>query len=1457
MLANVKNQQKTSIINKIIAMMLVMTLTITNFILIGKETYAIVLDATTSPESQTSQATTTQEQDPAQAQQNAQGITTKMASKVEKYIQVEGGVLLQVELSINMQKEGEHTIADGKIEIDVPRINGKLPTTTKIINVTTGYKSNYGSGKLTITPNTIEGETRHKIVYLYPVEVWENGTERDITWVTTLKAQVDGKEYQVPNTDSTKISAKGSAISAKVEVPAEMYKGNMYAQDTTATGGIKETEYTQNIHTEISYLNEGTPVSLKLEAGLPQIINKDGSTTTAKAYYKTSRISKNYLSAIFADKNGKYEIKIASVDEQGNITEQTINQDTQTEAEKSTYILITYPEKTTGVTLQSISSIKTVSYGLKIENKKVLVTNKNTDNIANFEKIEEMVTVNGTQERSTIDLIEPTAHATIRLKDVETISSVNKTQEIGIVITLNTNTMEKDELFENPTFTIEMPEGVTVKEVERNIKISAENGNFTVQSVEINENNEIYIVLSGKQSNHIASNINTQIMFNATVEVEKMMANKVDTIKMKYTNNGKEYQAQSKEINIIASNDKLVTNLKVQNYNGQGSMLEKYSDSSKEVTGKLAILNKNTIQVPVNYTVINNYGVQIIVNNTITAKQTNYKQQETNLLNEIEENIALQPGEVRTIQRTIEIPANLYYNEKVEMNAVSNYTYSGTQYSVNNQIKLATDEKDAIGNIQIVDGKFMIETLAQLGDGTILNENDPVYNEQIVKYTLRITNITDQTVANLRVQAKQENGKIYDLKEVTVTNPIIQDGELIEHTYAELDTDTKIFDIQTLEPNESKELVYRAVTKKNAENNNTRANITITATNIPEVTVQTITNTIKDSEIKITNKLAYNEEVEIHSDSIIPMSTTIENLTNNDITNKKVKMYLSQGLEWNKDLSEIKAYNIYYNEELKANIYEEIDNLINGIKYNEEGNYVEFNITNLKAGKQILVQSSIYAKNMPIESLSNTESTYVKIDDNASNRVELNVLQSKIQVAVKQSLNISENQKVKNGENIVITAEIRNTGNISSNVTIEDYLPEGLEVQKVTLVKNGQSEDQTEYNKNGIINIMTEINRGETITVIIETKLNTIKVTTREITNVIDVTVNGGEKIQSNVANIQVDSEFVDEEQGNPEGTYNISGIAWIDKNKDGVKDNNERIENVTVKLIDLSNQNSFVKDSNGNEIEVKTNQNGEYKITGIAEGNYNVIFKYDTSKYELEENSNVKDYIINNANSENTEEKVAITNSINLKENRTDVDLQLVELKKFDLKLDKYITKVIVRNSKETRNTTYNDQKLVREEISSKHIVGSTVLVEYTIRISNVGELPGYATEIIDYLPDNMNFSSELNTQWYSESNGNLYNNSIASEVINPGESKDITLTLVKNMTAENTGKTTNIAKITKTANIKEYKDINLNNDESTAEMLINPATGGVFTYILVVFNSVIIILAGIYVIKKKVIKP
>lgn len=62
---------------------------------------------------------------------------------------------------------------------------------------------------------------------------------------------------------------------------------------------------------------------------------------------------------------------------------------------------------------------------------------------------------------------------------------------------------------------------------------------------------------------------------------------------------------------------------------------------------------------------------------------------------------------------------------------------------------------------------------------------------------------------------------------------------------------------------------------------------------------------------------------------------------------------------------------------------------------------------------------------------------------------------------------------------------------------------------------------------------------------------------------------------------------------------------------------------------------------------------------------------------------------------------------------------------------------------------------------------------------------------EIVDYIPTDLKFSSEINKDWYISTDGNLHNTSLTNDVIDVGETKILTLTLTKTMTENNTGTT------------------------------------------------------------------
>ena len=71
--------------------------------------------------------------------------------------------------------------------------------------------------------------------------------------------------------------------------------------------------------------------------------------------------------------------------------------------------------------------------------------------------------------------------------------------------------------------------------------------------------------------------------------------------------------------------------------------------------------------------------------------------------------------------------------------------------------------------------------------------------------------------------------------------------------------------------------------------------------------------------------------------------------------------------------------------------------------------------------------------------------------------------------------------------------------------------------------------------------------------------------------------------------------------------------------------------------------------------------------------------------------------------------------------------------------------------------------------------------LDEYSIKVSNVGDLAGYAKKVVDYLPAETTFNSGLkgNEAWYTGVDGNLYSAALADTLILPGETKEIKLVL------------------------------------------------------------------------------
>ena len=207
-------------------------------------------------------------------------------------------------------------------------------------------------------------------------------------------------------------------------------------------------------------------------------------------------------------------------------------------------------------------------------------------------------------------------------------------------------------------------------------------------------------------------------------------------------------------------------------------------------------------------------------------------------------------------------------------------------------------------------------------------------------------------------------------------------------------------------------------------------------------------------------------------------------------------------------------------------------------------------------------------------------------------------------------------------------------------------------------------------------------------------------------------------------------------------------------------------------------------------------------------------------------------------------------------------INIGLQEAKVFDLKLDKTVNRITIQNSKGTVAKEYDNATLAKAEIDAKLVNATTVVVEYTIKVTNEGEVDAYVRKIADYLSSDYKFSSELNKDWY-QADGNVYTTSFANQKIAPGESKEIKLIVTKQMTESNTGLIPNTAEIVESYNELGLQDVDSTagnkvkdeDDMGTAEVILSIKTGEVITTITLIITTVAILLAGSYLISRKII--
>lgn len=1318
------------------------------------------------------------------------------------------------------------------------------------------------SGKTTITVNNSKDENNNVawaknavdefvVTYIYK--------EENVKDAEALKVEVENNIKLYTDEGEHKKTVSIWETNLEKEMPMEL---NIKAPESISKKYILQgKEFTETYTLNISTTKIGENILVVSNVDELNISNPEDvkpSTT-----FKTTYINKEEFLNILGNDGEIILVNPATNEVIGQITKDSIDAKNEkllsidyAENINQLGIILSKPIKEGKINIQNIKTLNISSvsdYTDNIDKIEKLIL-KSVSAISDAEGNEVFITDTATKE---ISLTNPKTNVELGLDlgQDKTTLPVGEENKINFTVTLHTSE-DNSKLFNNPTVQIELPSQVKEASIVENTKnISNANG-LNLNGITIN-NNVIEIKLTGNQEEYTDYNgQDTTITFSANLKTSELLPTSTKNIKLLVVNE-EETAEDSKQVTFSAEKGILLAN-SISNYNGEEPELVAIKENTK--AGLLS--EENSALPQIKGTIINNTGKEqqnvVVTGNFAETGSTivpTLKEQITVENATVEysadgeaweafnvENVStyksyriafakLEDKSVTTFTYKIEIPANLGSNKYME----STYTVKiGEQQGKAKLIKLETPQK------------IELEVTAEATSNTI-------YEEQEITFTVNVTNKSNATARNVSIEAnlpeelelvsKPENFDIEEGKTVTKT---------ITAKVKALPEETKQKEITTIikvTPNEKAEQAKTAEVK----------------------------NVVKKALIKATIEDAYNDGAEfIYEGGQLGYKTTITNVSDETLTNVVVTSKLPENSELNKitiNAFDLQEQAFIDSKEIKKEIEKNIVKVvIPEIKANQEI-YIEIF---LKAGSLGTNEDKANIKCIAEISLENMKNNYVieKEDILIKKVIDLKVESENL-------TDVLRNEYVEIGDNIRYTVTIKNETEYINTYNISGEFSDEIEVNlgKEKFLKDEENTNNMFTISNNKFNNNYILNAGETLQITVEGKIKDIQIRDNdtEATAVIEGSIleadRGGFSNTQKISTTEKTIKYIlkgiiqenPEDPVNPvEKTYSISGTAWFDENEDGIKDEKEKLLKgilVKIKQINQDNVAEYLKDAEGKEITTITDNQGKYEFKDLKPGKYIVEFEYNTKTYKLTPVTNKDSVPSAPTTSEGTTVKTDTLNVID--QNIENINIGLVLNAKFDLELNKYITKVTVKNNSGTTEYNYNNEQLAKVEIKAKQMASSTVLVEYVIEVKNNGAVPGTASVIVDYLPKGLKFSSEMNTNWYQGTDGNIYTEELKDEMLEPGETKQVKLILTKAMTENNTGTFTNGAEIYEDKNDFGLVDTNSTpanqeqkeNDYSTAELIISTATGSSVMYIGIIIASMLILGGGIYLINKKVI--
>ena len=212
------------------------------------------------------------------------------------------------------------------------------------------------------------------------------------------------------------------------------------------------------------------------------------------------------------------------------------------------------------------------------------------------------------------------------------------------------------------------------------------------------------------------------------------------------------------------------------------------------------------------------------------------------------------------------------------------------------------------------------------------------------------------------------------------------------------------------------------------------------------------------------------------------------------------------------------------------------------------------------------------------------------------------------------------------------------------------------------------------------------------------------------------------------------------------------------------------------------------------------------------------------------------------------------------------DQDKEYIKLTEFDLALRKWVTQaIVIENGKETVTQTGHKaeddpEQVVKVELNRKKLNSVTVKFRYSIRVTNEGDIAGYAKQIKDYIPEGLKFDAKDNPDWNDEGNNIITTRKLENTLLQPGQSAEVEVLLTWKNDKNNLGLKVNTAEISEDYNEKHVHDRDSTPDNKVpgeddiddAPVLLSISTGAAKLYIALSCTVLITLAGGIVLIKK-----